>query len=368
MASIARHSLPSILDEAARREDARWSDAVGLTILLWLFVLVLYLPVIAERHAGEGVRSVALDSATIFVSMVFALPLFATFRATLGWATLPRVVVLVVVLTLTAVSQALFDLAWTAWVSHALERMWASLPVDFRRGYGAMINYLSVFGVNLALFQFATTRRRARRQERRYAAALASGQQAELEALRFRLNPHFLFNTLNAISAMIVTRRTDEADQTVERLAAFLRASYAYDPMMLIPLEEELAAVEHYLRIEETRFGDRMTVSVRCEPGTDGVGVPPLMLQPLMEALIEAASQMHAREAAVRLWACRRADELLIEASLSPAPTEPLDTTGVQRVRHRLQALFGERAELRAVRGRLIARLPATLADAPVLE
>ena len=107
--------------------------------------------------------------------MLFALPIFALFRASLGWRPETRFVLLALAVVAVAISQAAFDLLFTAFVSRTLESAWSSLPVDLRRGYGAMTNYVSVFGVNLALFQLGYAKRRVRRQERRYAAMLASG-------------------------------------------------------------------------------------------------------------------------------------------------------------------------------------------------
>ena len=149
----------------------------------------------------------------------------------------------------------------------------------------------AVFAVNAALFQLAFGRRRGLRQERRLAAMQAAGQRAEPEALRFRLNPHFLFNTLNGISAMIVTRRLAEADEMVDRLSAFLRAALGGTVPAAVSLEQELTVVEHYARIEQLRFGERLAIELGCAGEACERTLPPLLVQQLVEQAVEAASR-----------------------------------------------------------------------------
>ena len=76
--------------------------------------------------------------------------------------------------------------------------------------------------------------------------------------MRYQLNPHFLFNALNSISALIVTGRNKDAEAMTDKLSSFLRSSLNADPTALIPLEEELALTEEYLEIESVRFGERL--------------------------------------------------------------------------------------------------------------
>ena len=129
-----------------------------------------------------------------------------------------------------------------------------------------MLNYILVFGVNMILFHVNYARRAAIQQERQLAEADLAAQQAQLAALRYQLNPHFLFNALNSISALIVTRRNKDAEAMTDKLSGFLRTSLNADPAELIPLDEELALTEEYLDIESVRFGERLNVEVDCAP------------------------------------------------------------------------------------------------------
>jgi hypothetical protein len=241
------------------RSQARWPEAIVITVALWLFVALIFLPLIMKRHEGEGWESVVLDLATIPVSMLFALPMFAAFRRTLDWSQEKRAAVLVGTVLLTAFGNVMFDLFFQAWVANHLETAWASLPTDLGRAYPSFFNYILVFGINMALFQVSFSRRAALKQELQLSRARSAAQQAQLAALRYQLNPHFLFNALNSISALIVTKRNDDAERMTDKLSNFLRSSLNADPSELIMLDEELAITEEYLDIESVRFGERLT-------------------------------------------------------------------------------------------------------------
>jgi hypothetical protein len=150
--------------------------------------------------------SVLLDSSTILVSMLLAMPLFALFRAIYSLRRRWQVALMVAAVFATAVTQSAFDLLFTAFVAHNLEARWLTFPADLQHSYGAAFNYATVFAVNCALFQLAAGRRRAIRQERELAESPRE-RQSRPRSTRCgsNINPHFLFNTLNAISAMVVT-------------------------------------------------------------------------------------------------------------------------------------------------------------------
>jgi LytS/YehU family sensor histidine kinase len=122
------------------------------------------------------------------------------------------------------------------------------------------------------------------RRERELSLAKAEGRlvQAELTALKMQLEPHFLFNTLNAISALI-HEDPEAADAMVVRLGEFLRLTLETAPRQLVPLREGLGFLEKYLAIETVRFPDRLSVSTRVDDRTLDALVPTLCLQPLVE-------------------------------------------------------------------------------------
>ena len=132
------------------RKQARWAEAILITVALWLFVLLIFLPLIIERHAGESWASVALDCATVLVSMLFAMPMFAVFRRTVDWPQGPRILILVATVIVTAVANTVFDLIFQGWVANHLQSAWSTLPRDLGRAYPSALNYTLVFGVNMA--------------------------------------------------------------------------------------------------------------------------------------------------------------------------------------------------------------------------
>src|SRR5690349_9167436 len=263
------------------RNHALWSDAIRSTVALWMFVLLVFLPAIIRRHAGEPWTGVALDCSTVIVSMGFAMLMFVTSRATIGlpyWTRLPLRAASVLFF---ASLNTMFDLLFQGWIADHVNEAWRNLPADFSRAYSSTLNYILVFGVNMILFHVSYARRAAIQQERQLAEAQLTAQQAQLAALRYQLNPHFLFNALNSISALIVTKRNADAEEMTEKLASFLRSSLNAEPSELIPLDEELAHTEEYLAIESVRFGDRLGIEIHCADDACHALVPSFLVQPL---------------------------------------------------------------------------------------
>jgi hypothetical protein len=337
------------------RSDARWPEAILLTVALWLFVLLMFLPVIAARHPEGTWASVVLDAATIPISMLFAMPLFVVFRKTLDWPQTARILVLVAAVIFTGVANRIFDILWTGWVAENLQASWYDLPRTIERSYDAILKYLLVFSVNVTLFQLAFSRRRESRQERQLVDARHAAQQAQLAALRYQLNPHFLFNTLNSISALIVTRRNHDAEQMTDKLSSFLRTSLACDPAELVPLEEELALIEEYLSIEAVRFGERLEVTIDCEPEALPALVPGFLVQPLVENAIKHGVAP-SRDPVHIIVRARIEDGDLCITVENDSPAQATDLhfgrkgVGLYNVKQRLLAVYGKNAKLSAER------------------
>ena len=119
--------------------------------------------------------------------------------------------------------------------------------------------------------------------------AMALAQEAQVKMLRYQLNPHFLFNTLNAISTLILDRDNDTANLAVTRLSAFLRHTLDQDPMKKVTLRQELEALDLYLGIEKLRFGSRLRLERDVDPAALTALVPSLLLQPLVENALKYA-------------------------------------------------------------------------------
>jgi two-component system sensor histidine kinase AlgZ len=202
--------------------------------------------------------------------------------------------------------------------------------------------------------------------ERRALELEIASREAELRALRAQIHPHFLFNSLNSINALIASR-PEEARKLCVRLGDFLRRSLTLGSREAIPLAEELDLAEQLLGIEKVRFGERLSHSVRADDAARACPVPPLVLQPLVEnAVTHGISQM-LEGGAVRLEADRRGAEVRIAVENPRDPDAPVRRgtgIGLQNVRRRLNALHGEAADVRVVQTdhsfRVELRLPVT--------
>jgi len=123
--------------------------------------------------------------------------------------------------------------------------------------------------------------------ERRAAAFARAAQDAELRSLRYQVNPHFLFNTLNSLSSLVMTERTAEAEAMIMNLSTFYRTSLSGDPLDDVTLAEEVLLQRLYLDIEAVRFPDRLITNIDIPPDLETVCVPGLILQPLVENAIK---------------------------------------------------------------------------------
>ena len=129
----------------------------------------------------------------------------------------------------------------------------------------------------------------AQQQKEAALTANAMAHEAQLKMLRYQLNPHFLFNTLNAISTLVLDNRQDTANRMVGSLSSFLRYSLDSDPVQRVTLAQEIEALHLYLSIEQIRFGDRLQVSISVDDAAREALVPSLILQPIVENAIKHA-------------------------------------------------------------------------------
>ena len=123
-------------------------------------------------------------------------------------------------------------------------------------------------------------------QRGRLLASEATARAAQLQALRYQLQPHFLFNTLNAISTLVVSNQPDQATEMIARLGGLLRNTLSFPETHIVTLREEFAVIEEYLSIEQVRFGPRLSVSLNMSPRAYEAQVPRFLLQPIVENAI----------------------------------------------------------------------------------
>jgi two-component sensor histidine kinase len=182
----------------------------------------------------------------------------------------------------------------------------------------------------------------------------AMAHEAQLKMLRYQLNPHFLFNTLNAISTLVLERETEAANHMVTRLSSFLRHSLDNDPMQKVTLEQELAALKLYLDIEKVRFEDRLTLELDIQKEAAEALIPSLLLQPLVENAIKYGIARSEEGGHLRIAARVFAGDLLLELSDDGPGVQLVDGeipsahgVGLRNTRERLAELYGNRHSFR---------------------
>jgi len=186
-----------------------------------------------------------------------------------------------------------------------------------------------------------------RKQEEAMLKAVALAQEAQLKMLRYQLNPHFLFNTLNAISTLILDNQNKKANHAVTRLSEFLRYTLDQDPMKKVTLRQEIEALDLYLGTERLRFGERLHLEYAIEEGALDALVPSLLLQPLLENSLKYAVSAREEGGSVRIEG--RAREGLLELSViddGPGLREGMPAgerrgVGLRNTRERLAVLYG---------------------------
>jgi two-component sensor histidine kinase len=140
-----------------------------------------------------------------------------------------------------------------------------------------------------------------RKQEEAMLKAVALAQEAQLKMLRYQLNPHFLFNTLNAISTLILDNENRLANHAVTRLSEFLRYTLDQDPMKKVTLRQELEALDLYLGTERLRFAERLRLEYAVDEAAMDALVPSLLLQPLLENSLKYAVSSREQGGRVRI-------------------------------------------------------------------
>jgi signal transduction histidine kinase len=205
---------------------------------------------------------------------------------------------------------------------------------------------MTLYGVQRARLDAVTLDLRTAELERERASTMAL--EARLGALESRLQPHFLFNTLNAISALIQAD-PERAERTVERLAALMRFSLDAAQRGLIPLAEELTIVGDYLEIERTRLGERLAYALQVEPEVTACAIPPLAVQTLVENAVKHAIAPRPGGGRVRVEAAAVGDDVVLSV-WDDGPGFAAEALrpghGLDNLRGRLGARYGPRARL----------------------
>ena len=273
-------------------------------------------------------------------------------------------------LPLHLVSGAAFSFAWMA--VRALLEQWQTRgelqPVPFSAAFDRAL--VATFFFNLLIYSGIVIVQHAfgyysKFNERQLHAAALEVRLAEarLQALQMQLNPHFLFNTLNAITSLM-HRDVEAADRMIALLSDLLRYTLESTGVHEVPLRQELEFLDRYLEIQQARFGERLTVRREVDAATLDALVPNLVLQPLVENALQHGIAPHARPGLLVLRAAQRDGQLELEVrdngeGLHDGP-RLREGVGVANTRARLRELYGAAQSMELINapeGGLLARV-----------
>lgn len=316
----------------------------ALQILGWsAYALVGYLGALAH---GKGVDYWPIPLGVASTAFLITLIIRAVLRRV--WQRPPRVFIAVALLCVALGSVLLGIVFVTLLIDWCPDECRPTTTLGYiAYSTGHLYVMLSWVGLYAGLKYY----RQLQEQNERVLAATAIAHQAQLKMLRYQLNPHFLFNTLNAISTLILDRSNGPANQMVQGLSAFLRHSLDSDPMQKVTLKQELDALNLYLGIEKTRFGERLSVRTAIAEECYAALLPSMLLQPLVENAVKYAIARMIEGGTIEIRASRDGDRLRLRV-IDDGPGCPDFAAGGDRnghgvglrnTRERLRVLYGER-------------------------
>jgi two-component system, LytTR family, sensor kinase len=315
-----------------------WTAFVAALLFPWLGALPL---------RGMLIAKTPLIAAGIIVTLLLRM----LYRALLktgarGWTLVLSV----------GIASYVAAIAWSIsadWISRVLlhEAEHVSLiRLSFDRFGGTW--YCALVLLAWSMLYFGVTQYRALLAERERSVRSESlARKARLDALRYQINPHFLFNALNAISTLVVEVRSAEASAMISQLSNFLRLTLSDDAEAEIALAEEVSFVRRYLEIERVRFGDRLAVDIMVPPELETLRVPALVLLPIVENAVRHAVECNENGGRIEIRAELEGDTVhLIVADDGPGEASASNAgsgIGLSNTRARLRQLFGDRYQLR---------------------
>jgi hypothetical protein len=226
----------------------------------------------------------------------------------------------------------------------------------------ALLDYFNLWDLYVSIYVIGTWSalyfgiryyREVQLQNERLLKATSAAHEAQLKVLRYQLNPHFLFNTLNAISTLTLEGQKETANQLITELSAFLRHTLESKPMQKVPLRKEMDMLDLYLSIEQVRFEDLLVVKRNIDPAALGVMVPAMILQPLIENAIRRSIASTEEGGEISIAAFIEDGKLSLRVADSPGNAAGVgqssseDDSGLASTRERLNVLYSDEQELR---------------------
>ena len=233
-----------------------------------------------------------------------------------------------------------------AWMFNTIQR--PGEPFELRLFLGTIFLDFTVIAAWSALYYAINFFLVVEQQADQLARLESQASSAQLAMLRYQLNPHFLFNTLNSISTLVLLKQTERANAMLSRLSSFLRYTLVNEPTGQVTLEQEIETLKLYLEIEKMRFEDRLRPSFEVDPAAARARLPSLLLQPLVENAIKYAVTPREDGADITVEARLIVDRVQIKVTdtgpgLNDRRSTPSYSTGVglANIRDRLAQAYG---------------------------
>jgi two-component system, LytTR family, sensor histidine kinase AlgZ len=363
---------PLLTRATAAGMPERPAHRLGLYLLSWTPITAILIYLLAKPASLGWLYATLLIVPLCLIYGFVCLSAWYSCKAAPIQTTLPRrlfvthtVAAIIVSLLWVEVAKLLAYLLSQIHAFHGLDQKFApQSPLLFAAGF---LLYSLAVASNYVILEIEESRA----AQARVLETSILARDAELKALKAQINPHFLFNSLNSISALTSIDAARAREMCI-LLADFLRMTLGLGEKALVPLREELELLQRFLAIEKVRFGERLHVDAHIETQAQSCLLPPLLLQPLVEnAIIHGIATLPAG-GTVRLAAeCSGGRlHLSVENSVDPdAPAPRKSGRGLANVRLRLEARYGKDATLRATAEeelfRVTISLPIEIADSP---
>lgn len=357
--------LPGRAIAAPARQPRLGSDILLITAILWLANFAILTTRSASLGIDSGPREIGIRFVSALVGFLLTLCVYAAFRARLMSPLRRFLAITLTCIPISFLLAAGTETAWLLFTDFYSSRYGITAEQIFSgrctapggcTEFRSIIIYSAAEAIWIyiacaALYISTLIAAEVRDRDRRLAAAESSAHQAQLMALRFQLNPHFLFNTLNTLSGLVALGRSEQAERILINLSAFLRRALRNEPQQNVPLKSEIEGEQMYLDIERARFGNRLRVELDIPPECEAACVPAFILQPLVENSIKHAVAMTERRVTIRISARRANDQLEVAVENSdPGRNLPDESSGfgigLENVRLRLAAVYGSEAAL----------------------
>jgi len=358
----------SKMDKPLARHPEVVRQAAKLTLGVWLFTFILFMMPVVAATGRLPKFAIGITSISIAFGIMLSAPLYWAAAKLRDAPNGTKAIGVFAAVCVVALAFSAFD----ALLGGEIIRLFMSghrIPPDIvNRTVSNFISFSWLYGLLGTIYVILHTHAAMRERELQLVEARALAQTAQLTALRLQLNPHFLFNTLNAISSLIVTGRNREGEAMLGKLCDFLRTALVSDGDGGTTLGEELETLQTYLEIEAIRFGDRLTIEFATPDELLDLPVPNFILQPLVENAVKHAVAPTRRPIVLRVSARREGDDLLLSVSDNgPAAKAGRASggtgVGLANTRRRLEVIYGPRGRLETLAHdggfTAIVRLPA---------